>query len=224
MKLSRRRELAGLSVAGLIAAAAWSPASAQTYLSAFGAYTDADDVGFAVAPGTIDTSFDDGLGLGVAYGTRLGPVGANGRWRIEGELSWRSNDVDDHRLNGSAPLAGSDGELNSTALMANLLVDFNEAAQFTPYVGAGIGFAKVEASDFGTSGIPDVLDDDATEFAWQFIAGAGWDVSPTAELFAEYRYFATADASVTTSTATGSVDTDISYDTNNVTFGIRFWL
>ena len=181
----------------------------------------ADDFDFQVAPGTVGTDFDDGYGLGVAFGKRLGQVGENSRLRFEGELSYRSNDVDTHKLNGAA-LNGPTGKLKSTSLMANLLIDFNEQATFSPYLGAGLGLANVEADGFGVSAIPAVLNSDETVFAYQLIAGAGWDVSQKTELFVEYRYFATDDPSVTTSGATGSVDTDISYQSNNVLLGARF--
>lgn len=199
-------------------------ANAEKYLSLFGAYTDLKDTDFQVAPGTISTEFDEGWGFGAAFGTRLGQVGEKNRWRLEGEFSLRSNDVEAHKLNGGAALAGSTGEMKSSAFMVNALIDFNEAAKFTPYIGAGVGLAKVDASGFGVSAIPTVLDDDSTVFAYQAILGAGWEVSERAELFLEYRYFATDDVSVTTSGSTGMVNTDLSYETNNVLFGARFSL
>lgn len=106
--------------------------------------------------------------------------------------------------------------------MVNVLYDFNEPSTFTPYLGAGLGFSSIEADGFGVSAIPDVLNDDATVFAYQFILGAGWDVSQKTELFVEYRYFATDDPGLTTSAATGGVATDIAYKSNNVLLGARF--
>lgn len=195
---------------------------ADNYFSVHGAYTMADDFGFQVAPGTITTDFDDGYGFGAALGTRLGEQGAAGRWRVEAELTLRTNDVDSHRLNGSAPLAGATGELESTAVMLNALYDFDTGGPFTPYIGGGVGAAMVEASGFGVGAIPAVLDDDDTVLAYQLIAGAGYDVSPNTVLFAEYRWFATDDPDVTTSAATGSVDTGVEYQTSNIMVGARF--
>ena len=215
------QKLVALGSISLLASGVSTIASADKYLSLFGAYTKVDDFDFQVAPGTVNTEFDDGYGLGIAFGKQLGENGAKNRWRIEGELSYRANDVDTHKLNGGA-LAGSTGKLKNTALMANVLYDFNEPSKFTPYLGAGLGFAKVKADGFGVGAIPEVLNDDDTVFAYQLIAGAGWDISEKTELFAEYRYFATDDVSVTTSAATGSVGTDIAYKSNNILLGARF--
>ena len=215
------RKLVAVGSIGVMIASTSTIASADKYFSLFGAYTKVDDFDFQVAPGTVNTEFDDGYGLGIAFGKRLGQNGTKNRWRVEGELSYRSNDVDTHKLNGGA-LAGSTGKLKNTALMANVFIDFNEPAKFTPYLGAGLGLANVKADGFGVGAIPNVLDDDETVLAYQLIAGAGWDVSQKTELFAEYRYFATDDPSVTTSGVTGSVGTDIAYKSNNILLGARF--
>ena len=218
----RFRKTLIVSSIGLLSAGSSSLTLADKYFSVFGAYTKAKDFDFQVAPGTVSTDFDDGYGLGAAFGKRFGLAGDKNRWRVEGELSYRSNDVDTHKLNGGAALAGSAGKLKSSALMVNVLFDINEPAKVTPYLGAGLGVSKVEADGFGVSAIPNVLDDDDTVLAYQFIAGLGWDVSQKTELFTEYRYFATDDPSVTTSAATGAVGTDISYKSNNILLGARF--
>jgi len=211
-----------LSCFTLTAAGASAGAWADNYFSVHGAYTMADDFDFQVAPGTITTDFDNGWGFGAALGTDIGPGGAGSGWRVEGELSLRSNDVDSHSLNGGAPLAGPTGELESTAVMLNAYYDFGSGGAVTPYIGGGLGLAKVEASGFGVGAIPAVLDDDDTVLAYQLIAGAGYALSPSTELFAEYRWFATDDPDVTTSVATGGVDTGIEYQTSNVMLGARF--
>lgn len=213
----RNTLLIGLAV-GLAAA---QPAAASTYLSAFGLYNKGKDVQFSVAPGTIDTEYDGGFGLGAAFGWRA-DRGGGVDYRVEGELSYRKDEVKSHRLNGGAALPGSTGDAKTTALMLNGYLDFNTSSNFTPYLGGGLGFAKVDFSGFGVDAIPDVLDDDDTVFAYQLIAGAGFALSPTTELFAEYRYFKTEDADVTTSAATGGVANSMKYESNNVLAGVRF--
>ena len=47
-------------------------ASADNYFSVSGAYTMVDDSDFSVAPGTVTTEFDDGAGLILAFGKKLG--------------------------------------------------------------------------------------------------------------------------------------------------------
>lgn len=206
----------------LAAAGGSMSAMAQNYMSLHGSYVAADEVEFRTAPGRVATDFDDGYGFGAALGARLGQRGAAGRWRVEGELSFTTNDAESHRLNGGAPLAGPTGELESMSVMLNALLDFGTGGRLTPYLGAGIGVAKVEASGFGTAASPAVLDDEDTVLAYQLIAGAGYDISPNAELFAEYRWFATDDPQMRTSVATGRVPTSIEYQSNRFLAGLRF--
>lgn len=206
----------------LAAAGVSSGALAQNYFSLHGNYTMADDFDFQVAPGSISTELDDGWGFGAALGTRLGDRGAASHWRVEGELTYRSNDVDSHSLNGGAPLPGATGELESTAIMLNALYDFGTGGALVPYAGGGIGLAMVDAKNFGVAAIPVVLDDDDTVLAYQLIAGAGYKLSPGTELFAEYRWFATDSPDIRTSAATGAVDTSIDYETSNIMVGARF--
>lgn len=205
----------------MLAAGVTSTAGADNYFSFWGAYTDVRDFDFQVATGTVNTEFDNGYGFGAAIGWRLREIGTGNRLRAEAEVSYRSNDADTHKLNGAA-LAGSAGDIESTAFMVNLLVDFSEQSSFSPYVGGGLGIAHVEADGFGVSAIPNVLSEGETVLAFQVIAGASWDISQSAEIFGEYRYFATDDPSVQTSAATGSVPTEIEYRSNNVLLGVRF--
>lgn len=216
------RKMIAVGSVVLLSAGSASMASADTYVSVFGGYTDVDDLDFTVAPSSrVDTDFDGGYGLGVAMGRRLGLPGANNRWRVETEVTYRRNDVDSHKLNGGQ-LAGPGGRIDSWSLMVNGLIDFNEPSTFTPYIGAGFGIADVHAKDFRAAAIPVVLDDSDAVFAYQFIAGAGYDVSQRTELLAEYRYFATDDPGVTTSPPTGSLPNDISYESHNFIIGARF--
>ncbi len=58
----------------------------------------------------------------------------------------------------------------------------------TPYVGIGLGFVDADLEISGTS-----ISDD-TEFAYQFMVGAGYDISPNVVLTGGYRYFGIADS------------------------------
>ena len=180
--------------------------------------TATDDTSFQVAPGTIDTEFEDDWNYSVAYGWK------REGYRYEAELVLGEDDVSSHTLNGGAPLEGPTGGINMAGLLFNGYYDFSTASAFTPYVGAGLGVAMVEAEGFGVAGIPDVLDDDDTVIAYQLMAGIGYDLSERTNIFAEYRYFGTESADVTTSVSTGSVATDLDYSINQFRFGVRISL
>lgn len=189
---------------------------AQSYLSIGAGVNSLDGTDFQVAPGNIDTEFDDGEVLSVAYGWQFQS------YRAEIELATMSNDVESHSLNGGALLVGATGEATATALMGNILLDINTDSALTPYFGAGIGFADVDADGFGVSAIPDVLSDGDSVLAYQIILGADYALSPTASLFVQYNWFNTEEAQVSTSTATGAVSTDIDYEGYNFRLGARF--
>lgn len=177
--------------------------------------TSIDDTSFQVAPGTIDTEFDDDWNYSAAYGWKRDD------YRYEVELVLGEDDVASHKLNGGAPLAGSAGGINMAGVLFNGYYDFSTASAFTPYVGGGVGLAMLEAEDFRVDAIPDVLNDDDTVIAYQLMAGIGYDLSDRTNIFAEYRYFSTESADVTTSTSTGSIATNFDYASNQFRFGVR---
>ena len=208
------------TAAAIVIAAMAVPASAiaadSNYIGIHGMWTDLKDLDFNVAPGTIDTEIDSGTGFGITFGRTYGQI------RGEIEYTARMNDVKSHSLNGGEALPGSTGEVKSDAFMVNAYYDIDTGSAFIPYIGAGLGMAKVKFDNFGVAPIPDVLNDDDTQFAFQVMAGGDVMVSDKVRLFAEYRYFTGGDIDVTTSAATGSVSNSISYKTNNVLLGARF--
>ena len=101
-----------------------------------------------------------------------------GKFRVEGEITYRSVDID--TVNG-APFP-FDASLSALTFMANGYYDF-EMDSLTPYIGVGLGVADSELEASGTS----VLSE--TDFAYQFMAGLAFNVSKTAYLTAGYRFF-----------------------------------
>ncbi len=150
-----------------------------------------------------DTGWAGLLSAGWAYG--------NG-FRSELELGHRRNDLDS--LSGAA---GGTGDASGWNGMVNVLYDFKTGTPFTPYLGAGLGAARVslEASPVGASRI----DDSDSAFAYQGIAGVGYRLNENAQVFADYRYFATTGLDFATAAGT-SVDAD--YGNHTLMVGLRF--
>ena len=151
--------------------------------------------------------FDNDIMGAVFIGTQL-----NDNLRGEAELSRRNLDL------STVGGATATGDAQATSLMGNVVYDIDVDAQVRPYVGAGAGFAKVNfdnASPFGGS----TINDSDTVGAVQAIAGASYPLDAQVDLFADYRYFTTADASFTTA-AGGTTSMDIS--THSVMAGLRF--
>ncbi len=188
---------------------------------------DADNTGGGI---TITSEFDTGFGFAGAGGYKY----TNGI-RVEGEIGYRQNDFD--RLvvtnDGGAGVALGVGSLNGLSLaakeavsvlsfMVNGYYDFDLGSAWMPYVGGGVGLALIdaEASVLGVT----LVDDDDTVFAYQFGAGIGYVVSSSRDLeefvvTLDYRYFATADPSLTDAVGDGF---DSEYSSHYLGVGMRF--
>ena len=179
-----------------------SPAHAQPYLSGnIGGYSvndadinDGDDDG--------EVSFDDGFVATGALGRTVGSAG-----RVEAELGYRANDIDKTKIDGEGEVA-NDGDLATISLMGNAYYDFNIGSSFTPFLGAGIGLANIEADT-------DLTDkENDTVFAYQLAAGGSLAVGEKLNIDLQYRYFATDDPEFD--------GVEAEYNTHNLMFGLRF--
>ncbi len=154
----------------LAAMAATTTASAQgMYASVFGGVNFTHDGEFAGVG--VDTAFATGYAVGGSIGYDFGD------YRLEGELSYRANDIDD--IGG---LDFSPSSITTTALMANAFYDFDTGSPFVPYVGGGLGVGFSTMELLG-------IDGDVTGLAYQFIIGGGYEMSDTFELTLDYRLF-----------------------------------
>lgn len=159
----------------------------------------------------VDVESDPGYVLSVAVGHDYGALTSNINLRAEAELSYRNNEVDSVDVAGGS--GGSDGEASATALMFNGFLDFKTNSRITPFVGLGVGVARVEFDDY-SQGSTNVLDDEDTVFAWQAAVGAAYEVTNSFDVTAEYRYFNTTDADVD--------GEDVEYLTHSVMIGGRY--
>ncbi|GJL80095.1 MAG: hypothetical protein NPINA01_30840 [Nitrospinaceae bacterium] len=169
----------------------------------------------------VDLDFDTGglfAGqLGYKFkGTSLG------RFRIEAELSYRENDVDEIVFNG-VERVGS-GEESVLAGLMNLFYDINaHSKRFIPFVGVGIGLATIDADVAYSPGA--FIDDDDTTFAYQFIAGAEYKLTNDFSLIGDLRYFALNDPVLTRfggPAPAAFVNLDSEYDSFTMSLGLRY--
>lgn len=162
---------------------------------------------------TVEYNIGWGITGSVGYAWRNG-------FRAEGEMAYRRSSVSN--VNDWAP-AGypEDGDLSNFSLMGNVLYDIDTGTIFTPYVGVGIGASVVNADNIGQF-YPSArdIDDSSTEFAYQGIAGVSAKLNRNWALTADYRYFATTDASLDSSAGNDSVDLENA--SHNVVVGVRY--
>lgn len=133
-------------------------------------------------------------------------------WRGEAEVARRALDLS--TVSGTA----AQGEALATSLMGNALVDLDMVGPVQPYIGAGVGLAKVKlngASPFGGS----TVNGSDTVGALQVLAGASYRLNEQVDLFTDYRYFTTGDADFTTAVGTA---TSMKLSTHSVLAGLRF--
>lgn len=133
----------------------------------FNAYS-ADSTYFGVNLGmaTVEednADIDSGILGSISYGAVFD------QYRAEGELFYQSNDWAFMDENDTAKTWG---------VLANGYYDFNTDSAWTPYVGIGIGYAKV---DFGP--------DDDSGLVYQGSVGVSYDFNENTSLDIRYRYY-----------------------------------
>lgn len=171
-----------------------------------------EDSGFSESADGIsvngDISFDTGYGITAALGNTYDSV-----LRAELEFGYRKSDMDELSgtfSDGETTISGSGsigGNYTTVSLMANIFYDFMPKSTFSPFIGAGIGYANVNVD------IESDTEDDNV-FAYQAAAGVAFTLSQQTKLDVQYRYFATSDLDL------GGVDFE--YASHNAMLGLRF--
>ncbi|HKR86782.1 MAG TPA: outer membrane protein, partial [Phenylobacterium sp.] len=215
--------LTGAALAAIFAA---SGAAAQTDYNPVGWY-GAVDAGYHW-PETSEFNSSGGSSFDIKADSdwtafaRLG-YQVNSHWRIEGELGYRNGDLKSViNSGGPGPVAlcsprvirsaaapacgGPDGSENAWTLMANVIYDIMPQSAIDPFIGAGVGAARVKLKANGQlSNVPGVIsgtnpaiqnlviNDDDTAFAWQAIAGVAWHATDRLSVDLTYRYLGTSD-------------------------------
>ena len=188
----------GLAVAAAVLIFGAAPAAAQNfYVGGHGGWNYAHEADTGSGE-TITYDFF-GYGIGLDVGIRIGS-----NLRLEGELTYRSSDVD--TIDG----VGTSAEMNSTSLMVNALYDFNSESGFTPYIGGGVGVSDVDF-EIGTNTYGD------TVIAMQIMAGVMFDLSPGLVMSLDYRLFGTEDLGLGAGAGFGGVE----YINSSVFVGIK---
>jgi len=165
--------------------------------------------------GTFNLEYQPAPSGSLVFGWELEPENIAGEGRVELEYTHRSNAFDQAEyLDGKV---SGKGDLSADSLLVNTFTVYRTENPLTPYFGAGIGVARVAASDLTVTGQP-LSDDDAVVFAYQL--GAGVDVALTQSLMLDfgYRFFNT--LKVKLKEANGD-EFETSYMSHSVMVGLR---
>ena len=136
-----------------------------------------------ITSGSASADFDPSFAGGATLGWRL-----NDRWRLEGELMYRRNEMDDITLPGVG--SSTEGDFASLSLGASALYDVNLFGNedVTSFVGAGVVFVQEIDIDFTVAGQETSFETDDIGFQVQF--GARYDLSERWFVDARVRYLA----------------------------------
>jgi outer membrane protein OmpA-like peptidoglycan-associated protein len=147
-------------------------------------------------------SFNTGWAVGGVIGYDfVGP-----RVELEGLYRQNNGTVSSSGL-GILGLSGSGNgnvTVNQTTVMANAYYDFWADQAFTPYIGAGVGVAFLNTSgqSNGTGSVGPIsvnnsssINSSSTQFAYQYMMGVGYKITPNLRVNLEGRYYGTTQPS-----------------------------
>lgn len=162
-----------------------------------------------------DHGWDGSLFLGYDFGG----------FRLEGEASMKSADIESYTSSIAFPGAAPPGtrlavgETDVRSFMINAMGDFGDDDGISAFVGAGVGYAKVDFDGFGAfSNQPAFLDDSDGGLAWQLFAGVRQAISDTVDMHVKYRYFNASGVDL----ETGVNDIETNFSSHSLLGGITF--
>lgn len=173
----------------------------------------------------VKSSYDPGWAVAAAAGYGFG----NGL-RVEGEIGYRQVSLDKLAVRNDGGLGAAlglgslngvttnvEGDETALSFMANAWYDVKTGTPFTPYVGGGVGLARVGLNNVSVAGIT-LVDDEDTAFAYQLGAGVAYALTESVSLTLDYRFFSVVDATFTD--VSGSFGSE--FHSHNVMVGARF--
>lgn len=190
-----------LASAAAIAAVPAQAREGQVYVGVNGGVSFEDQVTV-----DIDNNRNDGLLDNAAFAdTKMGidadvVIGYDfGAFRLEAEGGYKRNGYDGLTVVNSTILPGgltvpsgtvvqNDRNLEIWSGMLNGLIEFGKDDGLQIYGGGGVGFANLSLP-VEVAGVGTVVDDNATDFAWQLIGGLRFAVNDNVDLGLKYRYF-----------------------------------
>ena len=96
------------------------------------------------------------------------------------------------KYEGTVTTAGdTTAKIQATTALFNGYVDLGTWYRITPYIGAGVGAAYTDVTDYVSGGSPPFtgdVDKKQWGFAWAVMAGAAYPISPNLMLDVGYRY------------------------------------
>jgi outer membrane protein OmpA-like peptidoglycan-associated protein len=136
-----------------------------------------------------DYGYDGGLFVGYDLGS----------FRIEAEAAYKKANLEEYQTAIRLPGEGANfptqrnfagGSSSALSFMVNGMLDFGDDDGISGFIGAGVGMARVKATNqrvFANSA--PFLDDSDSKLAWQVFAGVRQAISDNIDVTVKYRFF-----------------------------------
>ncbi|WP_316860628.1 porin family protein [uncultured Cohaesibacter sp.] len=173
----------------------------SAYTGGKGSWVNAYGTKVKFHDGDIENGWLAGVGVGYYFDEHFrADLTADYHSKVKYKAKAPCLDPCNHALDDSSETT----DFSAWTLMLNGYYDLTTWGAITPYVGAGAGLAYVRASDYTSTSGYVFGDDGKTNFAWNLMAGAAFDVSDNLKLDANYRFmsFGKAQSDVPTSNST----------------------
>lgn len=157
------------------------------YLGGYAGGTLPMEASASHADGSFTMEFKPGLQWGATIGWDLGEGNLlGGEGRVELEYNRRVNRLDRAGFSDSKNIPGS-GELTVDSLLLSSYYVHHTKSRWSPYIGLGLGTARIEASNLQVTGSVLSRDTD-TVFAYQFGTGIDLELNSSFSLDLGYRF------------------------------------
>ena len=155
------------------------------------------------AAGTAEMTYDNGFIGSLAVGYDF----AN-PMRMEIELIKQKNDID---ITSYDNFYGTfnEGDLKTHSFMLNGYYDVDTGSPWKPFVGAGMGWSKLDINDPGFSS-----SDSDDVFTYQLIGGVAYAFNDKWSVDVQYRFMGTSEATID--------GADFNYNSNDLMLGLRY--
>jgi opacity protein-like surface antigen len=167
--------------------------------------------------GSFNLGFAEGGQGALTLGYRLAPNSDWGTGRVELEVGYRQNQVDQIEFS-DGQLSGS-GEVVIWDLMFNSYGEYLNGSRWTPYGGLGLGAALFALQQIEVGAAP-VLDDQDLVLAYQLAFGLEYSLTSNVEFDLGYRFFGTGTPSLTDAQG-ARVESE--YQVHNLQLGLRVY-
>lgn len=209
----------------------WSPDTGSWYLKALGGLGWLGDTDYLLSDaagqspdGAGALQLDAGFGAGLSAGYDFG------RWRLEGEYLYQTNDIAELSLAG-LPAGTTDGDFAAVVIAANLLAEWNlpsgRPTQGPLQVWGGVGLAWVQEVDIDFMTPTGERSFSTSDFGVQLLAGVEYRLTDNWSAGIEGRYLAAGGLDLDREERAGGEGGDFAavtadYDRTSVLLSLRY--